>query len=93
MYWEDKAVILGAKRFGETSIILEVFSENHGLHKGLVKGGASKTKRALVQPGNWCSINWRARLNEQLGSFSLEVYKYYSVNLIQNVMDFEKQND
>jgi len=85
MHWEDNAIILGAKPFGETSIILEVFSENHGLHRGLVKGGASKSKKALLQPGNWVNINWKARLNEQLGTFSLEVDKYYSVNLIQNV--------
>lgn len=84
MKWQDRAIILGAKSFGETNVILEVFSEEHGLHKGLVRGGASKAKKALLQPGNLVSLSWSSRLNEQLGFFTLEVEKYYSVTLIQN---------
>lgn len=86
MKWQDKAIILGAKSFGETSLILEVFSANHGFHKGLVKGGATKSKKALIQPGNLVNVTWNARLHEQLGLFNIEVEKYYSIYLIQNII-------
>lgn len=84
MRWEDQAIILSASEFGESSVILEVFTKNRGFHKGLVKGGASKNKKALIQPGNLVNLTWFARLDEQLGRFDLEVYKYYAINLINN---------
>lgn len=84
MKWQDEAIILGSRPYGETSVILEVLTKNHGYHSGLVKGGASKSKRSLLQPGNLVQISWRARLEEQLGSFSLEVSAYYTVSLMND---------
>ncbi|MDN5249269.1 MAG: DNA repair protein RecO [Alphaproteobacteria bacterium] len=84
MKWQDEAIILGSRPYGETSVILEVLTKNHGYHAGLVKGGASKVKRSILQPGNLVQINWRARLEEQLGNFSLEVVVYYAVKLMND---------
>lgn len=72
MEWNDKGVILGVKRHGETSAILEVMTKTHGRCMGLVRGGRSSRHRAVLQIGNSVDITWRARLEEHLGTFQVE---------------------
>jgi DNA repair protein RecO (recombination protein O) len=72
MEWSDKGVILGVRRHGETSAIVEVMSEAHGRHLGLVRGGRSSRMRPVLQPGNSVSLDWRARLEDHLGTFRIE---------------------
>jgi DNA repair protein RecO (recombination protein O) len=45
----------------------------HGRHLGLVYGGGSRKKTPLLQPGNSVRAVWRARLDEQLGNYTLEI--------------------
>ena len=42
---------------------------------GLVRGGASRRLRGILQPGNTLRVNWRARLTEHLGSFTIEPHR------------------
>lgn len=72
MEWTDDGIILGARRHGETSVILEVLTATHGRHLGVVRGGRSRKLAAVIQPGNSVALTWRARLEEQLGTYSLE---------------------
>jgi DNA repair protein RecO (recombination protein O) len=72
MQWSDDALILGVRRHGEDSVIVEAMTLAHGRHLGLVRGGRSARMRALLQPGNDAAVVWRARLEEHLGVFSLE---------------------
>jgi DNA repair protein RecO (recombination protein O) len=72
MEWRDEGLITGLKKYGETSVILEVMTKAHGRHLGLVKGGRSKRMHAVLQPGNQIDLVWRARLDEHLGSFAVE---------------------
>ncbi|MGL4440359.1 MAG: DNA repair protein RecO [Bosea sp. (in: a-proteobacteria)] len=72
MQWTDEAVILGARKHGESSMIVEAMTREHGRHFGLVRGGRSARMSALLQPGNIVDVTWRARLDEHLGQFSLE---------------------
>lgn len=72
MEWNDKGVILGVKRHGETSAILEVMTKGHGRCMGLVRGGRSSRLRAVLQIGNSVDLTWRARLEEHLGVFQVE---------------------
>lgn len=73
MEWTDDAVILETRRHGETSLIVTALSREHGRYAGLVRGGAGKTKRGILQPGNHIRAQWRARLAEHLGSFTCEL--------------------
>jgi DNA repair protein RecO (recombination protein O) len=82
MEWRDEAIILGLKRHGETSVILEVLTRNHGRHRGVVRGGRSKRLSAVIQPGNTVELVWRARIEEQLGQFAVEGIKLRAANLI-----------
>src|ERR1041385_5900889 len=72
MEWADQGIVLAVRPYGETSAIVEALTHLHGRHLGLVHGGASRKTKAILQPGNSLHITWRARLNEQLGSFHLE---------------------
>lgn len=75
MQWEDDAIILGARRHGERSVILEVMTASHGRHMGLVRGGRSRAQGAVIQSGNRVRIQWTARLESHLGQFAIELDK------------------
>jgi DNA repair protein RecO (recombination protein O) len=70
--WSDDAIVLSSRKHGETAAILEALTRGHGRHLGLVRGGASRKSRAMLQPGNGVKLEWRARLSEHLGSFVVE---------------------
>jgi DNA repair protein RecO (recombination protein O) len=72
MQWSEDGIVLGIRRHGETSLILEVMTAGHGRHLGLVKGGRSRRLRPVVQSGNTLALTWRARLDEHLGNFRVE---------------------
>ena len=40
MQWIDEGIVLGVKRHGETSVILELMTQERGRHLGLVRGGS-----------------------------------------------------
>jgi DNA repair protein RecO (recombination protein O) len=71
--WHDEAIILSARPLGESSKIVEVITPAHGRAAGLVRGARSRTTRAVLQPGNRVAATWRARLDDQLGTLSLEM--------------------
>ena len=40
MEWSDEGIVLGVRRHGESSAIVELLTRGHGRHLGLVRGGA-----------------------------------------------------
>lgn len=78
MDWQDHGFILSAARFGEADAILDILTREHGRHLGLLKGGSARGRRAEVQTGNLVSIEWRARLTDQLGNYTLELLRPYA---------------
>ncbi len=72
MQWTDEGIVLGVKRHGETSVILELLTHERGRHLGLVRGGSGRRLRGVLQPGNSLRATWRARLDEHLGNYAVE---------------------
>jgi DNA repair protein RecO (recombination protein O) len=72
MQWTDEGIVLGVKRHGETSVILELMTREHGRHLGLVRGGSGSRLCGVLQPGNEVRATWRARLDEHLGHYTVE---------------------
>jgi DNA repair protein RecO (recombination protein O) len=72
MQWVDDGIVLGVKRHGEGSAIVELMTREHGRHLGLVRGGTGSRMRPILQPGNSVAATWRARLHEHLGNYTLE---------------------
>jgi len=72
MQWTDEGIVLGVKRHGESSVILELMTHERGRHLGLVRGGTGTRLRAVLQPGNSLRATWRARLDDHLGHYLVE---------------------
>lgn len=72
MDWSGTGYILSVKKHGETSAIIEIFNREQGRHLGLVRGGVSRRMRPILQAGNSVQVEWRARLSEHLGYFTVE---------------------
>jgi DNA repair protein RecO (recombination protein O) len=72
MQWTDEGIVLGVKRHGETSVILELMTHERGRHLGLVRGGTGTRLRGVLQPGNSLRATWRARLDDHLGNYAVE---------------------
>jgi len=70
MEWTDRGIVLGTRRHGETSTIVEALTYAHGRHLGLVRGGRIARHRSTYQPGNTVELTWRARLEDHLGAYS-----------------------
>ncbi|OKO74760.1 DNA repair protein RecO [Bradyrhizobium sp. NAS96.2] len=82
MEWTDEGIVLGVRRHGESSAIVELLTREHGRHLGLVRGGASSRMRPLLQPGNSVTAVWRARLDEHLGMYTLEGTRLRAATLL-----------
>lgn len=72
MNWDDRGLVLGARPHGESALVLEAMTRGHGRHLGLLHGGRSRRLRPVIQPGNTVALTWRARLDEQLGTYLAE---------------------
>ncbi len=84
MDWQDEGLILGVRKHGETSSIVEAMTEKHGRHLGLVRGGRSTKMRPVLQPGNSATFHWRARLEEQLGTYTIEAGELRAADLMSS---------
>lgn len=84
MQWRDEGFVIGARRHGETSALIELMTRAHGRHLGLVRGGAGKSIRGALQPGNDVDAVWRARLPDQLGVFVVEPLRARAAALIDH---------
>jgi DNA repair protein RecO (recombination protein O) len=73
MDWDLPAIVLDTRPYGEGDVIATVMTAEHGAHRGLVKGGASRGQRGIWQSGNFVQASWLARLSDQLGIFRGEL--------------------
>jgi DNA repair protein RecO (recombination protein O) len=84
MEWHDRAFVLNARRHGESAAIVQLLTEKHGRHAGLVRGGQSPKLRAVLQPGNEVTAVWRGRLSEHLGTIACELVRPHAAGLLDD---------
>lgn len=84
--WQDDALVLAAHPHGETSAVVTLLCREHGRHAGLVQGGQSRTRAALLQPGQQVVAHWRARLEGQLGNYALEPAAPYPAAVLDDAL-------
>ncbi len=72
MRWSDEGFVLLARRHGESGAVVHLLTRERGRHAGLVRGGAGRRLRAVLQPGNAVQAEWRSRLEDQLGTLVVE---------------------
>ncbi len=77
--WRDHGVILSARPFGEDGLLVKAITREHGLHAGLVRWSGRKRRDGFVlQPGVEGEFVWRARLDDQLGNWTIEPLRDHS---------------
>ena len=86
MEWRDEGVVIGVRRQGETSVVVEAMTRLHGRHMGLVRGGRSSRLSGVLQPGNTLDLIWRARLDEHLGAFQPEALRLRAGRFLPQAM-------
>src|SRR5205809_4050855 len=84
MDWRDTGFVLSARRHGESALIVELLTAEHGRHAGLVRGGQTPRRRALLQPGNLVAATWRGRLPEHLGTIECELVTAHAAGLLDD---------
>jgi DNA repair protein RecO (recombination protein O) len=82
MRWSDDAIVLSARRHGESGLLVHLLTAAHGRHAGLVRGGQKPRGRALFQIGNRLAVVWSARLTEHLGTIQGELAEAHAARLI-----------
>jgi DNA repair protein RecO (recombination protein O) len=86
MEWDAPAIILDARPYGEGDAVATVMTEEHGVHRGLARGGASRGKAATWQAGNMVQVQWTARMSDHLGSFTGEMIHAGAAHAMQEAM-------
>lgn len=84
MQWDGEGLIIGVRRHGESNVIAEVMVAGRGRMLGLIRGGRSPKLSATLQAGNTVQVTWRARLEEHLGTFQLELLEARAAALISD---------
>lgn len=84
MEWRDEAIVLASRPYGESAALVTLLTREHGRHAGLARGASGRGGRSLYQTGNRVEAAWRARLGEQLGSFSCELVEAHGGRLIDD---------
>lgn len=82
MEWTGEGLLIGVRRHGETSVIAEAMVAGRGRYLGLVRGGRSTKLAATLQPGNTVQLTWRARLEDHLGTLTVELLQARAAALI-----------
>jgi DNA repair protein RecO (recombination protein O) len=84
MEWSDEGIVLGARRHGESALIVELLTREHGRHLGLVRSGQGPKLRGVFETGNRLAVTWKARLAEHLGQLSAELLRSHAAALLDD---------
>lgn len=66
-------IVCANRSHGEHGVIARIFTRDHGLVAGYVRGGKSRTLRPILIPANIVKAEMRARLAGQLPGMSVEL--------------------
>jgi DNA repair protein RecO (recombination protein O) len=84
MNWQDQGIITRTQKFSETSLIVNIFSQEKGLISAMVKGGRSKAKFPIYQISNLVEFKANARLEEHMPKIHAEIKKNYLADFLNN---------
>ena len=78
MKLESEGIIVSMRPFGERDAVAHIFTENHGVLSGMLRGaGANSKNKPMV--GQMGAVVWNARLDSQLGVFHFEAQKNLAI--------------
>ena len=78
MNWDDVGFLLSKNRYNENSLIVEIFTKDHGKISGIIFGGISKKIKNYLQIGNQLYTNFNSKTENRIGYFKIEIFKAFS---------------
>ncbi len=85
-HWQDQGIILSARRHGENGAIVSLLTEQYGRRAGFMHAAFSSKNRGTLEIGNLVDANWKARLEENLGTIKLELKRNSSAGFMADPM-------
>jgi DNA repair protein RecO (recombination protein O) len=76
--WDDHAMMISKKKYGEKKWICIVFSREHGLYRGLAGDKEGKT----ITAGTMVHASWNAKSSTELGVFSFDIIQSVLIGLL-----------
>ena len=73
MIWDDTGFLISKNKYSENSLIVELFTKNHGKVSGIVYGGSSKKIKNYLQIGNKLFANYNSKNENRIGYFKFEI--------------------
>ncbi|MDN5247861.1 MAG: DNA repair protein RecO [Wolbachia endosymbiont of Tyrophagus putrescentiae] len=84
MRWQDEGAVIATKNYGDKNLILSLFTQNHGKHRGMVRIANNK-----FQVSNILHVEWSGKLPENLGFFKCELiespFHYFFHDRLKNM--------
>ena len=78
MTWDDIGFLLSKSKYNENSLIVEIYTKEHGKVPGIIFGGTSKKIKNYLQIGNKIHVNFNSKNDNKLGYFKVEIQQALS---------------
>ena len=78
MNWIDEGFLISKNRYSENSLIVEIYTKQHGKTSGIIFGGTSKKIKNYLQIGNKLHVNYNSKSVNKIGYFKIEILNFYS---------------
>ena len=78
MNWDDTGFLLSKNRYNENSLIVDIYTKNHGKVPGIIFGGTSKKIKNYLQIGNKIFVNYNSKSENKMGYFNVEIQQALS---------------
>ena len=77
MTWDDEGFLISKNKYSENSLIVEIFTKNHGKTSGIIFGGTSRKIKNYLQLGNQLYVNYSSKTENKIGNFKIEILNAY----------------
>ncbi len=84
MIWDDVGFLLSKNRYNENSVIIEIYTKDHGKVSGIIFGGTSKKIKNYLQIGNNLYVNFKSKSDNRLGYFKIEIQQAHTPYYFDN---------
>ena len=84
MKWIDEGFLINKNRYSENSLIVEIYTKDHGKVVGIIFGGTSKKIKNYLQIGNNLYVNFISKSDNKIGYFKIEIQEAHSPYYFDN---------
>lgn len=83
--FQDQAIILNVRPYGDGGAIVSVLTEKYGRVNGYVNAAqSSKRLRSALQPGNLVMADWQSKTEGQLGRFTIDLEQDFAGKILND---------